>query len=52
METVITFQDSQYIAEIISSDVIKNMTIPEDIMIFYYVMPDDIQNELYEIIGN
>lgn len=52
METVITFQDSQYIAEIISSDVIKNMPVPEDIMTFYYVMPDDIQNELYEIIGN
>lgn len=52
IETVITFQDSQYIAEIISSDVIKNMTIPEDIMTFYYVMPDDIQKELYEIIGN
>lgn len=52
IETVITFQDSQYIAEIISSGVIKNMTIPEDIMTFYYVMPDDIQKELYEIIGN
>lgn len=52
IETVITFQNSQYIAEVISSDVIKNMTIPEDVMTFYYIMPDDIQKELHEMIGN
>lgn len=48
--TLITYQNSSYIKEIISSAVIKNMIIPENALTFYYVMPDDIQEDLYELI--
>lgn len=48
--TVITYQNSSYIKEIISSTVIKNMIIPENALIFYYAMPDDIQEDLHELI--
>ena len=51
IETLITYQDSPYTEEIISSDVIHNMIIPEDALTFYYVMPDEIQKELDEIIN-
>ena len=49
--TLITYQNSSYIKEIISSAVIKNMIIPENALTFYYVMPDDIQEDLYELIS-
>ena len=52
IETVITFQNSKYVQEIISSNVIKNMAIPEDAMTFYYKIPDDLQKELDEIIND
>ena len=48
--TLITYQNSSYIKEIISSAVIKNMIIPENALTFYYVMPDDIQEDLRELI--
>lgn len=48
--TVITYQNSPYIKEIISSTVIKNMTVPENALTFYYAMPDDIQEDLHELI--
>ncbi len=51
IETLITYQDSPYTEEIISSDVIHNMIIPEDALTFCYVMPDEIQKELDEIIN-
>ena len=50
VETLITYQDSPYIQEIISNDVIHNMIIPENVMTFYYVMPDERQKELEQII--
>lgn len=50
ISTLITYQNSSYIKEIISSAVIKNMIIPENALTFYYVMPDDIQEDLYELI--
>lgn len=40
IETIITFQNSPYIKEVISSDVIKNTGIPKNVMTFYYIMPD------------
>ena len=51
IETIITFQDSPYIKQIISSTVIKNMTIPEDVLTFCYSMPDDIQKEFSALIS-
>ena len=51
IETIITFQDSPYIKQIISSTVIKNMIISEDVLTFYYSMPDDIQKEFSTLIS-
>lgn len=51
IETIITFQDSPYIKQIISSTVIKNMIIPEDVLTFYCSMPDDIQKEFSTLIS-
>lgn len=51
IKTIITFQDSPYIKQIISSTVIKNMIIPEDVLTFYYSMPDDIQKEFSTLIS-
>ena len=51
IETIITFQDSPYIKEIISNTVIKNTIIPEDVLTFYYSMPDDIQKEFSTLIN-
>lgn len=48
--TVITYQNSPYIKEIISSTVIKNMIVPENSLTFYYAMPDHIQEYLHELI--
>lgn len=52
IETVITFQNSKYIQEIISSNVVKNMPIPEDGITCYYRIPDDLQKKLDEIIND
>mgnify|MGYP000000021659 FL=1 len=46
--TITTFLDSSYIEEVISSDVVKNMKIPEYAMTFYYIMPDKIMEVLHE----
>lgn len=51
IETIITFQDSPYIKEMISNTVIKNMIIPEDALTFYYSMPDDIHKEFSDLIN-
>lgn len=48
--TVITYQNSPYIKEIISSTVVKNMIIPENALTFYYAMPDHIKEDLHELI--
>lgn len=52
VETIITFQNSPYIKEVISSEVIKGAIIPENIMTFYYVMPDDTVKELYKLLND
>ena len=39
IETIVLFQDSPYVAEIISSDVVKT-TIPSDALTFYYKLPN------------
>lgn len=52
IETIITFQNSLYIKDVISSEIIKNMVIPENTMTFYYIMPDDTAKELHELLSN
>ncbi len=46
--TLVTFKNSLYIEEIISSDIVKNMMIPEYAMTFYYIMPDSVMDTLHE----
>ena len=50
IETLITYQNSPYIQEVISGDVIKNMDISEDFLTFYYITPDDTLDTLYDMI--
>lgn len=52
IETIITFQNSSYIKEVISSEVIKGAIIPENVMTFYYIMPDDTVEELHGLISD
>ena len=52
IETLITYQDSSYVQEIISSNVVHNMIIPENVITFYYVMPDENLKELEQIINH
>ena len=52
IETIITFQNSPYIKDVISSEVIKGAIIPENIMTFYYIMPDDAIEELYGLLSD
>lgn len=52
IETIITFQNSPYIEEVISSDVIKSTVIPENVMTFYYIMPDATVEKLHELLCN
>ena len=47
--TMIVYQNSSYIQEIISSDVVHNMIIPEDVMTFYYVISDESRKKLEQI---
>ena len=52
IETLITYQGSSYIQEIISSNVVHNMMIPKDVMTSYYVMPEENQREFDQIINH
>lgn len=44
IETVITYENSLCVTEIISNTVIKNMIIPESALIFHYMMSEDISD--------
>ena len=50
IETITTFQNSSYIEEVISSEVVKNTIISENALTFYYSLPDDIVKQLQELI--
>lgn len=50
IETITTFQNSSYIEEVISSEVVKNTKIPENTLTFYYSLPDETVNQLQELI--
>lgn len=52
IETIITFQDSPYIREVISSEVIKGAVIPENVMTSYYIMPEDAVEELDKLLSD
>lgn len=51
IETIITFQNSPYIKKVISSDVMSKV-IPENVMTFYYIMPDSTVEKLQELLSN
>ena len=40
VETIILFRDSPYVTEVISSNVVKNMIIPSDVLTLYFKLPD------------
>lgn len=50
IETITTFQDSEYVKEVIAGDVIKNMDVPEEVLTSYYVMPDEAVKELHLLV--
>lgn len=50
IETIITFQNSSYVEDIISSDVVKNMSIPQDVLTFYCSLSDDSTEQLNKLL--
>lgn len=50
IETIMTFKDSSYIEASISESVVKNMKVAKDNLIYYYIMPDEVMNELKELV--
>lgn len=52
IETIILFQDSAYAAEVISSDVVKNMIIPSDVLTFYYELPDSTIEKIKNLLNS
>lgn len=52
IETIIIFEDSPYVIEVISSEVVKNMILPSDVLIFYYELPDSTIENILNIINS
>ena len=52
IETIILFEDSPYVIEVISSDVVKNMRLPSDILTFYYELPGSTMDKIKIIINS
>lgn len=52
IETIILFEDSQYVMEVISSDVVKNMRLPSDALTLYYELPDSTIAEIKIMINS
>lgn len=52
VETIILFEDSPYVMEVISSDVVKNMRLPSDALTFYYKLPDSTINKIRIMINS
>lgn len=44
------FKDCLYVEERISADMVKNMKIPDDFLTIYYNVPDDIINQLRQLL--
>ena len=51
IETIIIFEDSPYVIEVISSEVVKNMILPSDVLTFYYELPDSTIENILNIIN-
>lgn len=49
IETITTFQNSSYIQDVISDNVITAMSVPEDALIFYYSWNDATMKQFHEI---
>ena len=52
IETIIMFEDSPYVIEVISSEVVKNMILPSDVLTFYYELPDSTIENIINIINS
>ncbi len=52
IETIIIFEDSPYVIEAISSEVVKNMILPSDVLTFYYELPDSTIENILDIINS
>ena len=52
VETIIIFEESPYVIEVISSDVVKNMILPSDVLTFYYELPDITIENIINIINS
>ena len=52
IETIIIFEDSPYVIEVISSEVVKNMILPSDVLTFYYELPDSTIENILNIINS
>lgn len=50
IERITTYQDSTYVKESISPDVIKNMNVPAVFLTQYYMVPDEMIDELQTIL--
>ncbi|MEF9932252.1 MAG: hypothetical protein RR770_08155, partial [Bacteroidales bacterium] len=48
--SITTFKDSSYVEESISADMVKNKKISDEFLIFKYNIPDDIINELKQLL--
>ena len=52
IETIIMFEDSPYVIEVISSEVVKNMMLPSDVLTFYYELPGSTIENIINIINS
>lgn len=51
IETVTTFRGSPCVRDIISDSVLTGFTVPDDVLTFYYIMPDEVREKLGEKVG-
>lgn len=52
IETLILFEDSPYVIEVISSNIVKNMRLPSDALTFYYELPNNTIDKIKIIINS
>ncbi len=51
IETVTTFRDSSCVQDVISDSVLPGFPVPDDVLTFYYIMPDEAREKLSEKVG-
>lgn len=50
IETITTYQDTSYIEDAISPDIIKNMKLPDELLTLYYIVPDEMITDLKQLL--